>query len=530
MTIRNAIALLFAASFAAADPGASFAPPQNYPNIGFTFPIFDHAKADPVPMPLAHTYVLVGEDGLTREDRFDPFELWYADQCCARWSDPQGNRLVLGRLTRQLPAFDTDFVSRENFADELNDDANRVDPKKQNDVNDWVATFVDFSVYKPERVKVNTFNLDDVFVYPCDAANTVVYAFRPRRIGNAKNFDWFCAIFRSADTPDPKTLRAFVEDRFLGRIETPRRGATDEGSEAGELNLHEREESHADYPGQSVRAAARKSIENYDSWWSAETEDYMILSDAGTVLGKTLIRNLKAQLPALHKACVRLLPPLAHDRDVSLVRVFQTRDDYVRYVGADQAWTAGVWMPGRRELVLSVGDSLEDLMRVIRHEAFHQYLSYAYCMIPAPPWLNEGHACLFENATVDGKGKVTIEEDTTRSALLLDNIAVATAFLPKLLEADYSGFYSGSAIERNFKYAIAWGLAYYLQKGAPQERNTPFTDILPVFAEALAQTQSYEQATRQAFADVDMSVFQANFSEFWTKRRASAMQYDPLND
>lgn len=29
-------------------------------------------------------------------------------------------------------------------------------------------------------------------------------------------------------------------------------------------------------------------------------------------------------------------------------------------------------------------------------------------------------------------------------------------------------------------------------------------------------------------ATVDMPVFQSNFKEFWTRRRSSALQYDPL--
>ena len=38
-----------------------------------------------------------------------------------------------------------------------------------------------------------------------------------------------------------------------------------------------------------------------------------------------------------------------------------------------------------------------ELLSTIRHEAFHQYLSYALSMIPSSPWFNEGYAQYFEN-------------------------------------------------------------------------------------------------------------------------------------
>ena len=152
------------------------------------FPCLSNAKADPVPMPLAQAYVSSEDDELVREDRFDPSELWYANQCCARWHDGQGNRLVLGRLTCKLPGFEEDHVSRERFAIAMSDEDNLVNPDKAADVNEWVATFVDTVVYEPKKTKLHSFALDDVRVFPCDATNMLIYAFRPRRIGNAKNF------------------------------------------------------------------------------------------------------------------------------------------------------------------------------------------------------------------------------------------------------------------------------------------------------------------------------------------------------
>ena len=528
--MKTALYILALLGAAAANAAVSFGPVKNYPNIGFMFPCLSNAKADPIPLPLAHAYVSSEEDSLVREDRFDPFELWYANQCCARWHDAEGNRLVVGRLTCKLPDFEAENVSRKRFDMEMSNDDNLVNPDKAADVNEWVATFVDTVVYEPKKVKLNSFALDELRVFPCDATNTLIYAFRPRRIGNAKNFDWFCVMLQVSGATDIKVLRAAFEEQFIGKIALPNRSSAGEGAQSGEVSTTHADDKPFDQPNHPVRIEARKSVENYDTWWFAETDGYIILSDVSTEVGKSIVRDVQDALPAFRKAYEKLVPPLTRERDVSLIRLFQTRDDYVRYVGKDQAWTGGVWMPGRRELVLAQGFNKEEMMRVIRHEAFHQYLSYAYCMIPAAPWMNEGHACLFENASADKKGKVTLNEDPARCPMLVENIEVAVALLPRLLEADYPAFYAGSESERGLKYAVAWGLAYYLQKGAPTERNTSFKTIMSDYAASLAQTHTYGEATKQAFAKINMAVFQENFREFWLKRRASAMQYDPLAD
>ena len=522
-----AIFLLLGAC-ASAEAALAFSPVKNYPNLGFMMPCLARAKADPVPLPQANAYLLVGGETLAREDRFDPYELWYNTQCCARWHDPSGNRLIIGRVTHRLPTFSEERVSRARFGAELADDAHLVDPRNRLHINEWVATFAGVQVYEPERLKLNGFSLDEVLAYPCDTPGTLVYAFRPRRVGNARNFDWFCVMLK-APAEKVDVLQALFEEQFLGQINLPSRLNKDEGAEAEEVSaLRRGERLLVDEPAHPVRVEARKSVENYENWWFAETEGYIILSDIDTDIGRSLIRELQETLPAMWQAYAKLVPPLTRETEVALFRLFQAREDYVRYVGTEHAWSSGMWMPGRRELVLFLQSDKEDLMKVIRHEAFHQYLSHATCMLNAAPWLNEGHACLFENADVDNRGKVKIPEDPLRCPLLLDNLDTAVTLLPFLLRAAYDEFYDGTAAGRKLKYAMAWGLVYYLQKGAPLERNTPFNSILSDYSAALAQTHDRQQATLVAFKQVDMAVFQENFREFWLKRRSTAMQYDPL--
>ncbi len=513
---------------ASASAAVTFAPIKNYPNIGFMFPCLAGAKATPVPMPRAHAYLFTDDEALLREDRFAPLELWYNFQCCARWRDPQGNRLVIGRITHRLPEFASEYVSRERFDRGLNDEANRIDPKSEAHINEWVATFSAVPVNTPEPLKINGVALDDVLYYPCDSSGHLIYAFRPRRIGNAKNFDWFCVTLHAPREADPAALRSLFEEQFLAQIALPSRSSKNEGSKAEEVSVQRKGHKLPDLIDHPVRVEARKSVENYDDWWFAETDGHIILSDVDTENGKSLIRELQDTLPSLRLAYTKLLPPLTREADIALIRLFQKRADYVNYVGEAHAWSGGMWMPERRELVVFEQENHAVMMRFIRHELFHQYLSHAYGMLAASPWVNEGHACLFENASVSEKGKVTIDEDPERSVLLLENLDAAVELLPQLLQASYKEFYDDAAFRLRFKYALVWGLAYYLQKGAPLERNTPFKNILPDYAAALALTHDEQTATTTAFNNVDLAVFKDNFREFWLKRRGSAMRYDPL--
>ena len=531
-TIFNTILLLAVTSlFTLAAHAVEWGAVKNYPNVGLMFPTLRNAKADPVPPPEAHPYLLVSTDTLTREDLFSPYELWYALECCARWSDDAGNRLVIGRVAHRFVAAGETFVSRQSFSQFLTRTSAQINPRDAEHIHQWVEDFVGMEVGEAETVKANAFNLDELIRFPIDDPNTLIYAFQPRRVGNASNPDWFCVILDAPDAPDADELKRQFEEHFIRKIALPSRTSKDEGATVEELTVAttKRDPPVIDIPDHPVRVEARKSIENYDDWWIAETEGYVILSDVDSSTGKTFIGDLQTTMPHLKHAFMKLVPPLTTEPDISSIRIFRNRADYIRYVGEEHSWTGGLWMPARRELVLIHSADLNALMRTLRHESFHQYLSYAYCMIAAPPWMNEGHAVLFENASVSAKGKVTLDEDIQKVNLLLDNMELVVEALPDFLKFDYATFYDGTSEQRQLKYAMAWGIIYYLQKAAPQERNTPFKTFLSDLADALAETRKYPIANEQVLETIDMPVFQENFSEFWRKRRASAIQFNPLD-
>ncbi len=149
-------------------------------------------------------------------------------------------------------------------------------------------------------------------------------------------------------------------------------------------------------------------------------------------------------------------------------------------------------------------------MRTIRHEAFHQYLSYASSMITVSPWLNEGYAQYFEDEqSADwGEGFDMTDENVDRMA----------AAIPGILLMDYERFYDGSDLERRFKYRLAWSVVRFIEKGADEVRLKPFAGLKERYMETLLETHDMRQATSAAFKDADLlKKFIAEWKKFWRK-------------
>jgi hypothetical protein len=263
-------------------------------------------------------------------------------------------------------------------------------------------------------------------------------------------------------------------------------------------------------------------------WWFAETPEYIFLSDIRSGAGRALVRELQSDMPALREAFAKLVPPFEAASDASVVRIYEDRDAYKRYVGKDMEWSSGAWTSARRELVILAqqGDR-EGTLAIIRHEGFHQYLFYACGMLPNAPWFDEGHACLFESASVDRRGAVEIREGQ-RCDHLVKNLDSVAADIPRLLRMDHAAFYAGSDEQRNLNYSTAWGLIYYLQVGAPARKQTAYAGVITQYLRTLAAAKSPEAATAAAFSGVNMAAFQDDFTEFWKKWRFAARRYDPL--
>jgi hypothetical protein len=535
-----AAVLAAGALFASAAP--SFRSDKNYPNLGLRIRVLGNSAPEPLAQFKTYTYTFTQGGESSKRDLFDPRELWYASQHAGQWRDEAGNVLILGKpahLFPEVPKTAGEHVTREDFDKAVADPANAFDPASAEALAAWVEAFSGSKPKAPEPVRLQAFNLSSAVFFPVEESATLVYAFRVKARkpnGQTAPSDWFCAVVKINDNTLKSKARKDFETQFLANVTSiPQTGASaaagvqPKALVAAPSGLNGKEPAAAAIPDHPSRTAARKSIANMKDWWYAETPEYIFLSDIRSATGKALVKELQATMPALRGAFAKLIPPFTADTDVSVVRIFEDREAYKQYVGKGYEWSAGLWSPMRRELVIqSQGKDREQTLDIIKHEGFHQYLFYACSGIENASWFNEGHACFFETGEADSKGRVEIPENA-RVGHLLENLDAAARNIPKLLHVGHDAFYHGGGDgKRSLNYTTAWALIYYLRKGVPAESKSAYAPILGTYLKSLADTKDADAATTAAFEGVNLTRFQADFIEFWKKGRNSAKRYDPL--
>jgi hypothetical protein len=523
-----------------ASAAPSFRSDKNYPNLGLRIRVLGNSAPEPLAQYQTYTYTFTRGDETFKRDLFDPRELWYATQHAGQWRDEAGNVLTLGRPTHLLPVIPSEMkhVSREDFDKAIADPAMAFDPASAEALSAWVKAFAGCTPKAPEPLRTTAFNLVSAVFFPVEESATLVYAFRVKTRkpnGQTAPSDWFCAVIKIADGTLKSKVRKDFETQFLANVASvPQTGAmAAAGVQPKALNATPsaqggKEPAAAAIPDHPSRTAARKSIANMKDWWFAETPEYIFLSDIRSATGKALVKELQATMPVLRGAFARLIPPFETATDVSVVRIYEEREAYKQYVGKGFEWSAGLWSPMRRELViLSQGKDREQTLNIIKHEGFHQYLFYACNMIENASWFNEGHACFFEAAEVDSKGRVELPENN-RAEFLLRNLDAVARQLPKVLHVGHEAFYKGTDEQRNLNYTTAWSLIYFLRKGVPMENKAAYASVLDTYLKTLASTKDADAATTAAFEGVNMTRFQSDFTDFWKKGRSAARRFDPL--
>ena len=276
------------------------------------------------------------------------------------------------------------------------------------------------------------------------------------------------------------------------------------------------------------RDAIIQSIKNLKSWWYLETDNFLMVAN---IRNRTTTRALAENLERSRSVFFKYYPVTAPLQAVSVARMFQDRAEYTTYVGEAHKWSGGIWVPSKRELVVSPMDwgSTSDRRRMMvettYHEAFHQYIFFATGEKDTSPWFNEGNAQFFEGLKFSaGRFSIGITDDEKRKIPLLTNIRD----IEKIIHTTHNQFYGAG--ERTQNYAMAWGLMFFLQKGAPLLKNgNTYHDIPARYYEEVKKGNA-EQANKIVWRDVDMKKFSEDFNMFWNNRSliSRAIRYDPL--
>ena len=492
-----------------------FLPPTEYPDLALECAVPAHAKADPVKMPTATAYILSDRDGTRLEDRFDVFELWCAEALRARWTDADGSSFSLYRIPRKVPDDGGETRTRADFAvrygNRVPADEAVLGPRALEALDEAVYLLAPVEVFArvaPRRAQRK--NLSALWQYETTNGNAFVYAFRPRAAGRVRT-DWYMVSLVSDDPEAGEKIDQWLDDVSWIVTEAAAAPVPRKGTRKAKETLCETDLLAADY---------RRNVVNYEDWHFASASNLVVVDNMTETDRRPFLAALTNGFPRLQAAYRAALPsPLIADSHIAAVRVFGSREEYLNYVGLDMKWSAALWSPPHRELVLYYppGGS-ETLLRTVWHEALHQHLDYACSMIQMPPWFNEGHAALFEHTHFDMEGSLVFDLDPKATVIIQPNAAELAESLSTLLDMDYPEFYDGAGEERQLKYQLSWSLAYFLQVGAPKVRFQPFKKLRMDLMAAVVRTQRRDEAMRAVLTGEMRKRLIEEWIAFWKRQ------------
>jgi len=289
---------------------------------------------------------------------------------------------------------------------------------------------------------------------PRDAAQIqalVVAAQFERRDGSA---DLFGLVFLAsvADEEDMRPAFELAVKRF--RVLDPDvEEAPEEGEEAvSDADIFVDSESK---PEAWREIRKRKLI---PGWAALDTKNYLIVYNQE--VKKSLVKAIAVQIEAIRAQVYEVLfPPSKEVKAISVVRVCKDAAEYHKYGGP--GGSAGYWSPGDEELVFYQDKSNKsDSLRVLYHEAFHQYIHYAVGNVAPHSWFNEGHGDYFAGHNYRGK-KFEADVFRWRTGTIANALSSRTYVpLREFLKYSQAQYYANPGL----CYAQGWSFVYFLRE------------------------------------------------------------------
>jgi len=483
----------------------------------------------PLDMPRASAYLVSDTSGARRlEDRYDELDLWTSRAVLGRWTDDEGRVLTVSKLDAVAPKFLGSAMTRSKYMDNVAKIGVR--DRDESPRLEAIEKLSPFPLPEDDPVppKHDVHGIKSALYYHGTNTTSLVCAFLPE-----ESRAWYLVVWDllegDATSPgdDIDVAKESFEEEFLGKwdeiVKTDLRSEIDflaerrayESSRSKSPRPAERKDGEpkrkkadpADRERELLRADAHHSVTNYQNWHSTDAREFTVLDDLPP--DSTFVATLTNELGTMRAKYAAAFPtPLESSNVLAVARIFRSRGEYLEALDvndhSEMKWSAAYWSPSRRELVAYLPqDGAEKLLETIRHEAFHQYLSYACAMMSASPWINEGYAQYFENeASADWGMEVDIDQ--------------LAEMLPVVMTMDYGAFYDGSDLQRRLKYRMAWSMAYFLEKGAPNVRFAPFKDVKSDYVKALLKHGDKNKATEEAFGTPEnMRLFVSEWKKFW---------------
>ncbi len=493
---------------------------------GIKIKLFKDAVAKPIPAII--TRKIQNNKG-EKFDVYNPAELWLSDQYVGSWGSEQDMISIL-KMTLPPPTGIHTVLQGLVFKDEYDKWKNEANPDLNRDLqSEWLKHFgngkLKESKGEPVQKDIPKKNRLTRY-YSGDAAEDSRMQIYTAECSDRPN-DRYVIIYELGRNSDIEKGSKVVLQSLQSLTFFPPKKTDDKDKQMTTAKTVKKKDYSDEYL--QGREKVIQNIRNLKDWWYLETESFIIVSN---LKNKKTINDLQLNLQKSRSAFVKFYPLKSPLRAVSVCKIFESRDEYVSYVPEQWKWTAGVWMPDKKELVISPmnwgsqADNRKVMIDIAFHEGFHQYLFYAADEVGSAIWFNEGNACFFEG--IDFKSGDKVKIDLSNRVDSMRKIACGNIDIENFIHLDHQQFYSGN---KESNYSLAWGLMFFLQKGAPvlREKNN-YSDIPAKYYESLVELKNGDKATGKAWEGIDFKKFTRDFEEFWKNdtlvRRAEA--YDPI--
>lgn len=204
------------------------------------------------------------------------------------------------------------------------------------------------------------------------------------------------------------------------------------------------------------REARKKKL--IPGWAAIDTENYLIVYNKE--VKRSLIKKVAKHIEAIREQVfMPMFPPTKEIKAISVVRVCKDRSEYHKYGGP--GGSAGYWSRGDEELVFYQDKSnKKDSLRVLYHEAFHQYIHYAVGDVAPHSWFNEGHGDYYAGHNYRS-GKFKADVFRWRTGIIANAIAQKSYVpLEQFLKYTQGQYYARAGL----CYAQGWSFVYFLRE------------------------------------------------------------------
>lgn len=218
-----------------------------------------------------------------------------------------------------------------------------------------------------------------------------------------------------------------------------------------------------------------------------KTANFVVRSDINKATCVEAARILESSLKLYSKVLMgkRSRPSV---KEPAPVYLFSGKGSYHAFaealLGDRMEYSNGLYSPLLKTLLVVNQPDRDDMLEVVRHEAFHQYLD---TFLPNPPiWFNEGMAEYFETSDSSDAFRKTGAIVKKNLEVLLDANVHWTPF-DELIRMPSEAFMS----QAGKHYPQSWALIHYLREGGKGPRRT-----FDAYFDGLLAGESMERAAR----------------------------------